>query len=166
MFPFIDALRIKESSLIGFFVFLLLFFIIPLAASSLEPYSVRVVYFIANDSVDDSEKLGLPEIMKNVQSVYRDELNRNGFPNKTFKLENDGDRVIIHKLNGKHDKNHYYTHDTLDLVKQELPNHFNTKKHVIVIVMAGLRGVQFGRALGMGKAGPDGWSEMMSIMVM
>ena len=56
---------------------------------SLEPYTVRTVYFMPTDSIDRSDWLDLDNIMKSNQNVYRNEMDRYGFPDKTFRLELD-----------------------------------------------------------------------------
>ena len=136
---------------------LLLSILIPVASESVEPYTVRTVYFIPTDSIDRSDWLDLDNIMKNNQEVYSSEMDRHGFPGKTFKLETDNQgQVIVHKFNGKHDKAHY-SGDTISLVKQELEVNFNDKKNIYVIVMAGMPALQFGKAGGVAAARPGGW---------
>lgn len=121
---------------------------------SLDPYTVRTVYFIPTDSDDRSEWLDLDDIMKSNQNVYRSEMNRHGFPNKTFRLEldNQGD-VIVHKVFGRHNKAFYY-HNTFELVVSEIQQRFNDKKNIYSIVIAGVPALQGGWAGGLGSPRP------------
>ncbi len=123
---------------------------------SAEPYSVQTIYFMPTDSKDRSEWLDLDDIMKRIQSVYKNEMDRHGFPNQTFRLETDnqGD-IIVHKFKGKHNKAHYGG-STLGIVKDELAaNGFNDKRTIYAIVMAGMDTVQVA-AGGVGGAWADG----------
>lgn len=124
---------------------------------SLDPYTVRTVYFIPTDSADKSDWLNLDDIMKSNQNVYRNEMDRHGFPNKTFRLELDNQgKVVVHKVDGRHNQAHY-SGDTLAIVEQELQNRFNDKKNIYIIVMAGMPALQHGFAAGVARARPGGW---------
>ncbi len=124
---------------------------------SLEPYTVRTVYFMPTDSIDRSDWLDLDNIMKNNQEVYESEMERHGFLGKTFRLETDKQgQVIVHKIKGRHNKVHY-SGDTYALVTQELQVRFNDKKNIYAIVVAGMPGLQWGQAGGVASASPGGW---------
>ena len=136
---------------------LLLLLLLPITTEAIEPYTVRTVYFIPTDSIDRSDWLDLDDIMKTNQEVYKSEMDRHGFPGKTFRLETDNQgQVIVHKFNGRHNKAHY-SNDTMSLVKQELQARFNDKKNIYVIVMAGMPALQWGQAGGVASASPGGW---------
>ena len=136
---------------------ILLLIVMPIAAEAVEPYTVRTIYFIPTDSVDRSDWLDLDNIMKTNQEVYRSEMDRHGFPGKTFRLETDNQgQVIVHKFNGRHNKVHY-SGDTLALVKQELEARFNDKKNIYAVVMAGMPALQWGQAGGVAGPSPGGW---------
>lgn len=136
---------------------LLLLILMPFATEAVEPYSVRTVYFMPTDRIDRSNWLDLDTIMKTNQEVYESEMDRHGFPGKTFRLETDNQgKVIVHKINGRHNKAHY-SGDTMSLVRQELEVRFNSKKHIYVIVMAGIPGLQWGQAGGVASTSPGGW---------
>ena len=69
---------------------------------------MRTVYFMPSNSINRSDWLDLDNIMKNNQEVYRNEMDRHRFPDKTFRLETDNQgQVIVHKFNGKHNKRNY-----------------------------------------------------------
>ncbi len=124
---------------------------------SLEPYTVRTVYFMPTDSIDRSDWLDLNDIMKSNQNVYRNEMDRYGFPDKTFRLELDNEgKVIVHKIIGKGNKA-FYRDDTLGLVTKELEARFNDKKNIYAIVIAGVPALQSGFAGGVASARPGGW---------
>ena len=135
---------------------LLLFILLPVA-ESVEPYTVRTVYFMPTDSIDKSDWLDLDKIMKNNQEVYESEMDRHGFHGKTFRLETDNQgQVIIHKFNGKHNKAHY-SGDTLSLVVKELQDKFLDRNNIYAVVMAGMPALQSGQAGGVANANPGGW---------
>lgn len=138
-------------------IMLLLLLLLPITTDAIEPYSVRTVYFMPTDSIDRSDWLDLNDIMKNVQSTYRDEMNRHGFPNQTFRLETDhNNRIIVHKFNGRHNKAHY-SGNTIGLVTNEIKHKFNDERNIYMVVMAGMDALQSGFAAGIASARPGGW---------
>ena len=140
-----------------FFIFIIIF-ITNAQTLSAQPYSIQTVYFIPNDSEDKSAWLDLGDIMKNIQSVYQNEMDRHGFPSKTFRLETDnkGD-VIVHKFKGKHNKAHYGG-GTIGIVIDELRDSgFSNERTIYAIVMAGMNALQSNTALGVASARPGGW---------
>lgn len=120
-------------------------------------FEVKTVYLIPTDSVDNSEELNLNDIMKSVQTTYRDEMNRHGFGNKTFDLETDKDgRVVVHKVKGDRNKFFYNTVDNFFLVQGELENKgYNNRQSIYAIVMAGMNSV-FGSAAGLAASYASG----------
>lgn len=146
----------KQYSVITILLLLGILFV-PMSTDAVEPYTVRTLYFMPSDSIDKSDWLNLDNIMKTNQEVYRSEMDRHGFPGKTFRLETDNQgQVIVHKFNGRHNKAHY-SGDTMSLVRQELQVRFNDKKNIYVIVMAGMPALQSGQAGGVASASPGGW---------
>ena len=142
----------KQYSVIIILLLLGILFV-PMSTNAVEPYTVRTVYFMPTDSIDKSDWLDLDNIMKTNQEVYRNEMDRYGFPGKTFRLETDNQgQVIVHKFKGRHNKAHY-SGDTMSLVRQELQARFNDKKNIYVIVMAGMPALQSGEAGGGGTQG-------------
>lgn len=144
----------KRLSVI-FFVLVILF-VGSTQTFSIEPYSVQTIYFIPKDSEDKSESLDLGGIIKKIQSTYKNEMERHGFPNQTFRLETDNQgNIIVHKFRGKHNKEHYGG-GTIGIVKDELAaNGFNDKRTIYAIVMAGMDTVQVA-AGGVGGAWANG----------
>jgi len=146
--------RLAILFLIKFFLFFGL-----VEVFSIEHYSIETVYFIPADSEDRSELLDLDDIMKNIQFVYESEMDRHGFPGKTFRLEtsNEG-KVVTHIYNGIYNKNHYGG-NTYTIVTDELKNNgFNSKKSIYAIIMADMHLLNFGKSSGIASAAPmGGW---------
>ena len=129
------------------------------------------------DSEDRLEKLELDAVMRSVQAGYADELDRQGFPDQSFKLltnklanrilaghDEDDDKIVVFKIRGNHDKAHY-SKDTQTLVLRELGLDQNDGRgfgvgtgllNILVIVMAGMESLDFGTALGLAVVRPGG----------
>ena len=79
------------------------------------------------------------EVMADVQTLYRTEMERNGYGAKTFRLETDNaGQVIVHTVNGRQNTAHYQA-TTYDSIKAELPNRFLNQNNITVIIAGGLR---------------------------
>ena len=130
--------------------------LICLNSYSLDQYIVRTIYFIPNDSADRSAWLDLDDIMKSIQAIYKDEMDRHGFPNQTFRLETDNSgKVVVDKVKGDHNKA-YYAGNTSAMIIDELDRKGYNDIHTIYsIVMAGMNTVQNG-AGGTAQARPWG----------
>ena len=85
---------------------------------------VKTIFF----KPTDTQHVGLdkiPNIVEGAQTLYADEMERQGFGRKTFKVERDVNRDIkVHTVNGRH-QSWYYTNSTWDKVLPELPDRFN-----------------------------------------
>lgn len=136
-----------------------LFFLMTICFSSysLDPYTVRVVYFMPTDSANRSDALDLDTIMKSIQSTYRDEMERHGFSDKTFRLEtNNIGKVIVHKVKGNNNKSFYRKDNTLRLVHKELESQgYNDRQSIYAVVMAGMT-VLWNGAAGLAATSPLG----------
>lgn len=144
-----------------FNIALIIFIVLTLAclnSYSLDDYIVRSIYFIPTDSIDRSDWLDLGGIMKGVQLTYKDQMDRHGFPNQTFRLETDQDgKVIVHKVKGDHNKAHYAGNTASILIKELERKHYDDIHTVYSIVMAGMQTVQNGSG-GVAEARPwGGW---------
>ena len=98
--------------------FLFTLLLIPTTHAQL-PFIVQVVYFkpVGAQPVPDT----VAEVMADVQTLYRTEMERNGYGAKTFRLETDNaGKVIVHTVNGRHATAHYRA-TTYDSIKAELP---------------------------------------------
>ena len=122
----------------------------------LADYEVKIVYFIPTDSVDKSKELDLNNMMKSIRLTYLDEMNRHGFPGKTFNLEIDNNgKVVIHKVNGDHNQL-FYRNGTLFTLQKELENKgYNDRQSIYAVVMAGMNRLP-GGASGLAVAYPWG----------
>ena len=81
----------------------------------------------------------LSQTMRDVQLLYLEEMERNGYGAKTFRLETDNaGQVIVHTVNGRHNTAHYQA-TTYDSIKAELPQKFLDQNNITVIIAVGLR---------------------------
>lgn len=124
---------------------------------SLDQYMVRTIYFMPTDSLDKSEQLDLNDIMKSIRLTYLNEMDRHGFPGKTFNLETDNNnKVVVHKVKGNSDKVFYKNGNTLAIVQKELEiKGYNNRQSVYAIVIAGMN-ILSGGAGGLAVAMPHG----------
>ncbi len=109
-----------------FYVFILFFIGVTINAYSQEHFIVQTIYFKpANAAPLHDTKKKIADVVDATQRLYADEMQRNGFGNKTFRIERDKDnQVIVHLVNGKHDS-WDYVDNTYNKIKTELPNRFN-----------------------------------------
>ena len=103
-----------------FFV-LLLVFIFP--SLSTEAFVVKTIFFKPTDAavISDAKIAGL---LRGVQQLYADEMQRQGFGRKTFRLEEVNGNVSVHRVNGRRTWNQYLN-NTWENVLAELPDRFN-----------------------------------------
>ena len=116
--------------------FLFTLLLIPTTHAQL-PFIVQVVYFkpVGAPPAPDT----VAEVMADVQTLYRTEMERNGYGAKTFRLETDNTgKVIVHTVNGRQNTAHYRA-TTYDSIKAELPNRFLNQNNITVIIAGGLR---------------------------
>lgn len=71
--------------------------------------AVGVIYFLPSDRAahpDVNDKLDT--LLKTVQKFFEDEMNRNGFGRKTFKLQTDANgKTLVHHINGQFNAEYY-----------------------------------------------------------
>ena len=118
------------------FTILFAILLIPTTHAQL-PFVVQTVYFkpVGAPPAPDT----LAEVMQDVQTLYRTEMERNGYGAKTFRLETDNaGKVIVHTVNGRQNTAHYQA-TTYDSIKAELPNRFLNQNNITVIIAGGLR---------------------------
>lgn len=109
----------RRTALFFFIAIIAIIGLGPLESFSIEPYTVRVIYFQPTDSQDRSEWLDLDDIMKSIQITYQDEMNCHGFGNKTFELETNKDgKVIVHKVRGNQNKAAYFSNPASIVIKE------------------------------------------------
>ena len=103
-----------------FFIFLFVFIFTSLTA---EAFVVKTIFFKPTDAavVSDAKIAGL---LRGAQRLYADEMQRQGFGRKTFRLEEINGNVSVHRVNGRRTWNQYLN-NTWENVLAELPDRFN-----------------------------------------
>lgn len=130
-------------------IFLLNIFVANVSAR----FVVQTIYFRPTDA-PQTPVAQLQEHMRDAQQFYSDEMNRHGYGQKTFRIEEDvNDDVIIHTVNGKHNAAHYL-HNTFEKIEPELPFDFvfdnvNAQDNIQLIIVGGLNFVD-GSVFGFG----------------
>ena len=101
------------------------------------PFVVQTVYFKPTDAPPAPKTLS--QTMRDVQLLYFEEMERNGYGAKTFRLETDAKgNTIIHTINGRHATAHYQA-TTYTSIEAELPNRLLDQNNITVIIAGGLR---------------------------
>ena len=126
----------KLITLTIFFLFLL----IPITVNA-QQFIVRTVYFQPTDAPGPTREI--INLLVETQDFYRDEMERHGYGDKTFKLETDGaGNIGFHHVKGKQ-KAGYYSRDTYNRVKNELPSQFarnpNSQDNVLILIIGGIK---------------------------
>ena len=103
-----------------FFVLLLAFIFTSLSA---EAFVVKTIFFKPTDAaiISDAKIAGL---LRGAQRLYADEMQRQGFGRKTFRLEEVNGNVSVHRVNGRRTSKQYLN-NTWENVLAELPDRFN-----------------------------------------
>ena len=97
---------------------------------------VRIIYFLPRDrSMQPDMWTKLDRLIKDVQSFYADEMERNGFGRKTFTFETDEDaETLVYRVDGQSNDGYYHT-QTQEKVYAEVASQFDMTKHVYLIVV-------------------------------
>lgn len=104
------------------------------------PFVVKVIYFQPSDAPEPPAFIA--KHIKGVQQFYKDELERNGFEPKTFRIETDGNNaVVVHVVKGK-GKSWEYANNTTDRIKPELPAQLKARNNIYVIFVGKLKRVK------------------------
>ncbi len=98
--------------------------------------SVRLIYFLPRDrSLQPDMWTKLDRLIRDVQNLYADEMERNGFGRKTFTFETDEEgETLVYRVDGKSNDRYYHT-QTQEKVYAEVASQFDTTKHVYLIVV-------------------------------
>ena len=101
---------------------------------------LRVVYFHPADTQPLKDyRRRLTRIMLDVQSFYRDEMARNGFGPKSFSLEMQDEKLILHVVKGKRPAAEY-SHESGNVVSREisaaLADSFRLSEEFVLVVNA------------------------------
>ena len=104
--------------------------------SALEEDMVRIIYFLPRDrSMQPDIWNKLDTLIRDVQSFYADQMERNGFGRKTFTFETDENgETLIYRVDGQFTDWHYHS-GTQDKVYAEVASQFDMEQHVYLIVV-------------------------------
>ncbi len=96
---------------------------------------VRIIYFIPSDRTAQPDMwTKLDSLIKDVQSLYADQMGFNGFGRKTFDFEKDEyEQTVIYRVDGNFIDFYYHT-DTTNKILDEVSKQFDMEKHVYLIV--------------------------------
>ena len=121
-----------------FFVIVLSVFMLLTAIATAEPaYTVRTIYFLPiNTTRQQGIDVKIDGLVKAAQQFYLDEMDRHGYPPKTFKLETDGTGdIVVHRVNGRYSSQHYYQNRSP--IVDELPQQFRSQNNISLIFIEG-----------------------------
>lgn len=107
------------------------------AQGTLAHPSVRLVYFLPNDRKPHQNiDTKIDELIKDVQNFYANEMERNGFGRKTFRIETDANgKVRVHHVNGKFSAAYYNAEDgAFDKILAEIDEGFEASENIYFIV--------------------------------
>ncbi|MCG9132628.1 hypothetical protein J5I95_13200 [Candidatus Poribacteria bacterium] len=101
-----------------------------------EEDMVRLVYFLPRDrSMQPDIWNKLDTLIRDVQSFYANQMERNGFGRKTFTFETDENgETLVYRVDGQFTDWHYHT-KTQDKVYTEVASQFDMEKHAYLIVV-------------------------------
>lgn len=149
----VAAMFLKKCFRFSILVFLFLFICANILSAE---FVVQTIYFQPTDAPDiDKIREKIQDIMKETQDLYKSEMNRHGFGNKTFRLQERDNKVIVHHVNGNN-ASHHYENNSWNRILADLPNKFNTNTEpwnkqdsIMVIIVGGIRHID-GWAWGVG----------------
>ena len=101
-----------------------------------EEDMVRIIYFLPRDrSMQPDIWNKLDTLIRDVQSFYAGQMERNGFGRKTFTFETDENgETLIYRVDGQFTDWHYHS-GTHDKVYAEVASQFDMEKHIYLIVV-------------------------------
>ena len=101
-----------------------------------EEDMVRIIYFLPRDrNMQPDIWNKLDTLIRDVQSFYAEQMERNGFGRKTFTFEtNENGETVIYRVDGQLTDWHYHS-ETQDKVYAEVASEFDMEKHVYLIVV-------------------------------
>ena len=104
--------------------------------ASSTPEVVRIIYFLPRDRrMQPDIWTKLDRLIRDVQSFYADEMERNGFGRKTFTFETDGEgKTLVYRIDGR-SNDPYYHIQTQEKVYAEVASEFDMTRHVYLIVV-------------------------------
>ncbi len=102
---------------------------------SVLPDMVRIIYFIPrNRTAQPDMWTKLDRLIRDVQDLYADQMQANGFGRKTFTFETDeNDQTVVYRIDGNFNDVYYHT-NTTNKIHVEVASQFDMEKHVYLIV--------------------------------
>ncbi len=96
---------------------------------------LRIIYFVPRDrNIQPDMWTKLDHLIKDVQTLYADQMEANGFGRKTFSIEKDeNEQTIVHRVNGNFNDSYYHT-NTTQKISNEIDALFDMDRHVYLIV--------------------------------
>ncbi len=96
---------------------------------------VRIIYFIPRDRAAQLNMwTKLNRLIRDVQDLYADQMEANGFGRKTFTFEtDDNEQTVVYRVDGRFHDLYYHT-DTTNKIRAEVVSQFDMEKHVYLIV--------------------------------
>lgn len=96
---------------------------------------VRIIYFIpSNRTVQIDMWTKLDSLIRDVQNLYADQMEANGYGRKTFTIETDEyEQTIVYRVDGNY-IDFYYQTDTTNKILDEVSTQFDMSRHVYLIV--------------------------------
>ena len=101
-----------------------------------EPRTVRMIYFLPNDWPYRAEVVpSMKTVIKQSQTFYAEQMQANGYGNKTFRIETDAQgEPLVYRVDGQHPFSHY--DNTLgNAVIDELDRTFDLDANIYFIVL-------------------------------
>ena len=97
---------------------------------------VRIIYFVPRDrSIQPDMWTKLDRLIRDVQSLYADQMEANGFGRKTFTFEtNEFDQTVVYRVDGNFNDFYYHT-NTTEKILSEVAALSDIEKHVHLIVV-------------------------------
>lgn len=97
---------------------------------------VRIIYFIPNNRrAQPGMWIKLDRLIRDVQDLYADQMEANGFGRKTFTFETDeNDETVVYRIYGKFNDVYYHTNTTKKILA-EITTQTDLQKHVHLIVV-------------------------------
>ena len=98
--------------------------------------TVRLIYFVPRDRQPQPNiRTKLDKLIKEVQQVYANEMERHGFGKKTFDFEKDeSGKAVVYWVDGQ-DANNYYLEDTEDKIIEEYERFGDNSQNVCLFVV-------------------------------
>ena len=115
-------------------------------AQATEPHNmVRLIYFFPSDHRPQPDiNTKLDTLIKDVQQLYANEMERHGFGRKTFRIETDGNgKTLVHHVRGRFNDAYYQKH-TSQRVYEDTKERFDWSKNIYLYAIdlsTGLIGV-------------------------